>query len=122
MTRRDAGAAHAGAVIVAALALGVVYALLGLGSALVARHNATGVADLTALSGAQAVLDAGADAGCPEAALTAASQGATVDACEVIAFGPYVALEVTVSVANPLRLPGVPARLSAVARAGNVSG
>jgi secretion/DNA translocation related TadE-like protein len=110
------------------LGLGVVaWAILGATSFLTAQHRVRTTADLAALAGAQAVLDAGvpangATAACDAVRTTAASHQATVDDCQVVAFASFVAVQTTVSVSPPFIAPGFPQRLEAVARAGNSTG
>jgi secretion/DNA translocation related TadE-like protein len=102
----------------------VAWAVLGATSFLTAQHRARVAADLAALAGAQAILDANlpgdtATVACDAARTTAASHQATVDDCQVVAFSHFVAVQTTVSVSPPFAAPGFPERLEAVARAGN---
>ena len=102
------------------------WAIVGAALYLTAQHRVRTAADLAALAGAQAALDSGLPAdvdrvACDAVQATAASYEARVDDCQVVAFGSFVGVQTTVSVTPPFAAPGFPARLEAVARAGNAS-
>ncbi|MDR0989743.1 MAG: flp pilus-assembly TadE/G-like family protein [Propionibacteriaceae bacterium] len=117
----------AGSLMMVGVILGLVtvlWALLTATSFLTAQHRVRAAADMTALTGAQAALDFGANEtvtsqACEAARSVAASHQATLDDCQVIAFAGFVAVETRVSVAAPFSLPGLPERLEATAWAGN---
>jgi secretion/DNA translocation related TadE-like protein len=79
---RDQGSGTIYVVAMAAVAVLLTSAGLGLGQALVARHRAAAAADLSAISAASRVLD-GPISACKAAALVALSQGARLTTCRI---------------------------------------
>jgi len=127
VSRRRDRSRGAGTLMVTGVIVGVAvvaWAILGATSFLTAQHRARATADMAALAGAQAVVDAGGlgDAttiACDAARVTAAAHQAAVNDCQVVAFARFVAVQTKVSVGPPFVAPGFPQRLEAVARAGN---
>lgn len=117
--RDERGAGSTLILAVALVAACAAWAVVIIGTYIVAAHTAAGAADLAAVDAARAVETGDAD-GCHAATVTAEHNNAEIIDCTVSADGVEFVVSVEVQVSIDVAVPGLPKTLTAHAEAGRV--